>query len=138
MWLFYVGGLRMYKDLSSGVKISITRSISTSFESYLASIEWDEKRFSMEDFMASWQSYFKESAAWIEKVPAEVLLSPEFHEEIANKMNEVTAKILNEKPTKAQIESIEKLQKELGTDFSYDCKAEATYVENRLKQMKGN
>jgi len=126
----------MYKELSSGVKISITRSISTSFESYLASIEWDENRFSMEEFIARWQKYFVENAAWIEKVPQEVLLSAEFHEEIANKINEVTAKILNEKPTKAQIESIEKLQKELGTSYTYECKAEATYVEQLLKQMK--
>lgn len=43
----------MYKELSSGIKISITRSISTSFETYLASIGWDEERFSMEDFIAS-------------------------------------------------------------------------------------
>ena len=57
----------MYKQLSSGVKISITRSISTSFESYLASISWEEDKFSMEDFMASWQKYFTESAAWFEK-----------------------------------------------------------------------
>lgn len=126
----------MYKELSSGVKISITRSISTSFESYLASIKWDESRFSMEEFIARWQKYFVENAAWIEKVPQEVLLSAEFHEEIANKINEVTAKILNEKPTKAQIESIEKLQKELGTSYNYECKAEATYVEQLLKQMK--
>lgn len=54
----------MYKGLSSGVKISITRSISTSFESYLASIGWDEDKFSMEDFVASWQKYFTENAAW--------------------------------------------------------------------------
>ena len=41
----------MYKQLSSGVKISITRSITTAFENYLASIEWNEERFSMEEFM---------------------------------------------------------------------------------------
>lgn len=75
----------MYKELSSGVKISITRSISTSFESYLASIGWEEERFSMEDFIASWQSYFQENAAWIEKIPADVLMSTEFHEEMAQK-----------------------------------------------------
>ena len=124
----------MYKGLSSGVKISITRSISTSFESYLASIGWDEEKFSMEDFVASWQKYFTENAAWFDKVPHEVLMSTEFHEELAKKIDEVIAKILNEKPTKKQIESIEKMQKQLGTTYTSDCKAEASYVEQLLKQ----
>lgn len=124
----------MYKQLSSGVKISITRSISTSFELYLASIGWDEGKFSMEGFMASWRTYFTENAAWFEKVPQEVLVSEEFHAEIAKKMDEVIAKVLGEEPTKKQIDTIEKLQKQAGTDYTYGCKAEATYVENLLKQ----
>lgn len=124
----------MYKGLSSGVKISITRSISTSFESYLASIGWDEEKFSMEDFVANWQKYFTENAAWFDKVPQEVLMSSEFHEEIAKKIDEVIAKILSEKPTKKQIESIEKMQRQLGTSYTFDCKAEASYVEQLLKQ----
>ena len=123
----------MYKQLSSGVKISITRSISTSFEAYLASIGWDEEKFSMEDYMASWQKYFKESAAWIDKIPAEILLSTEFHEEIAKKMDEVIAKILNEEPTEKQKKDIAQLQKKLGTNFKFGCKAEAAYVEQLLK-----
>lgn len=123
----------MYKQLSSGVKISITRSISTSFEAYLASIGWDEEKFSMEDYMISWQAYFKENAAWIDKVPADVLLSEEFHAEIAKKMDEVIAKILNEPPTEKQKQEIAKLQKQLGTNYSFDCKAEAAYVEQLLK-----
>lgn len=128
----------MYKQLSSGVKISITRSITTSFESYLASIGWDDQKFSMEDFMQCWQKYFIENAAWFEKIPQEVLLSPEFHEELAKKIDEVIAKILNEKPTKKQIDSIEKLQKQLDTDFTYECKAEAAYVEQLLKEQLNN
>lgn len=123
----------MYKQLSSGVKISITRSISTSFEAYLASIGWDEEKFSMEDFMVSWQTYFKDNAAWIDKIPADVLLSSEFHAEIAQKMDEVIAKILNEAPTDKQIAAIAKLQEQLGTDYTFDCKAEAAYVEQLLK-----
>ncbi len=123
----------MYKQLSSGVKISITRSISTSFESYLASIAWEEDKFSMEDFMISWQSYFKDNAAWIDKVPQEVLLSTEFHEEIAKKIDEVMTKILNEAPTAKQKTEIAKLQKTLGTNYTFDCKAEATYIEQLLK-----
>jgi len=126
----------MYKELSSGVKISITRSISTSFESYLASIGWEEDRFSMEDFIASWQSYFQENAAWIEKIPADVLMSTEFHEEMAQKIDEVIAKILNEEPTAKQIETIDALQKELGTNYTYNCKAEAAYIEQLLKEKQ--
>lgn len=125
----------MYKDLSSGVKISITRSISTSFEAYLARIGWDEDKFSMEDFVQEWQTYFKENAAWFDKVPQEVLLSEEFHAEMAKKIDEVIAKILNEQPTAAQEKSIAALQKQLGTSYSYDCKAEAAYVEQLLKQQ---
>ncbi|WP_374963875.1 hypothetical protein [Lysinibacillus sp. RS5] len=126
----------MYKELSSGVKISITRSISTSFESYLTSIDWKEERFSMEDFITSWQTYFQENAAWIEKIPADVLMSTEFHEEMAKKIDEVIAKILNEEPTAKQIETIEALQKELGTNYSYNCKAEAAYIEQLLKEKQ--
>ena len=124
----------MYKQLSSGVKISITRSISTSFEAYLASIGWDEDKFSMEDFMASWQKYFKENAAWIERIPQEVLLSNEFHEEIAKKIDEVIDKILTEPPTEKQIETIDALQAQLNTNYSYSCKAEAAYVEQLLQE----
>ena len=124
----------MYKQLSSGIKISITRSISTSFESYLASIGWEEDKFSMEDFAANWQAYFKDNSAWVEKIPAEILMSTEFHEEIAKKMDEVIAKVLSEEPTEKQIEEIEKLQKQLGTSYTYGCKAEAAYVEQQLKQ----
>lgn len=126
----------MYKQLSSGVKISITRSISTSFESYLASIGWEEDQFSMEDFMTNWRKYFLESAAWFEKVEPEVLNSPEFHEELAKKIDEVIAKTLSDEPTAKQIQAIEKLQQELGTSYSYGCKAEAAYIEQLLKNQK--
>ncbi len=125
----------MYKELSSGVKISITRSISIAFESYLASIAWDENQFSMEDFMKSWQKYVQENAAWYDKIPQEVRESTEFHEELAAKINEIVEKILSEEPTKKQIDSIEKLQKKLGTNYTYDCKAEAAYVEQLLKKQ---
>lgn len=126
----------MYKQLSSGVKISISRSISTSFEAYLASIGWDEEQFSMEDFMTSWQKHFTENAAWFDKVPQEILNNSEFHAELATKIDEVIAKILSDEPTEKQIASIEPLQKELGTSYSYGCKAEAAYVEQLLKNQK--
>ena len=41
--------------------------------------------------------------------------------------------ILNEEPTEKQKKDIAKLQKQLGTDYEFDCKAEAAYVEQLLK-----
>ena len=109
----------MYKQLSSGVKISITRSITTAFENYLASIEWNEERFSMEEFMQKWQHYFKNNAAWIDKIPQEVLLNPVFHQEIAEKIDEVIDKVLTEPATEAQVNSIAELQKKAKTNLCY-------------------
>mgnify|MGYP003413971867 FL=1 len=88
----------------------------------------------MEDFMVNWQKYFTENAAWFDKVPQDVLVSKEFHTEIAKKMDDVIAKMLGEEPTAKQVEAIDKLQKQLGTSYSYDCKAEAAYVEHLLKE----
>ena len=33
-----------------------------------------------------------------------------------------------------QVAAITKLQKQLGTNYTFDCKAEATYVEQLLKE----
>lgn len=131
-----VGGIKyMYKELSSGIKSSITRSINTSIELYFASIEWKEERFSMEDLVAYWQSYFQEHAAWYDKVSEDVRTSEEFHTVLANKINESLAKMLNEAPTAEQVEAIDALQKQHGTNFTFDCKAEAAFVEQTLKNM---
>ncbi|MBS7345011.1 MAG: hypothetical protein KIG60_05075 [Caryophanon sp.] len=126
----------MYKELSSGIKSSITRSINTSVELYFAEIEWDEERFSMEDLVAFWQSYFQQNAAWYDKVSEDVRASQEFHEVLAEKINESLAKMLEEQPTAEQVATIDALQKERGTNFTYGCKAEATFVEQQLKNMQ--
>ncbi|WP_075618352.1 hypothetical protein [Paenisporosarcina indica] len=123
----------MYKQLPSGVKSSITRSISIVFEKYMASIEWAEDRFSMEDFSQEWGKYIK-SASWKDKVSQESMLHPDFHEEIAKKINQVIDKILNEPPSEDQIAKIEIMQEQLNTHYDYACKAEASYVESILKQ----
>ena len=47
------------------------------------------------------------------KSQQDILLSSEFHAEIAKKMDEVIAKILNEEPTEKQVAEIAKLQKEV-------------------------
>lgn len=123
----------MYKQLPTGVKSSITRSISIVFEKYMASIEWAEDRFSMEDFSLAWGEYIK-SASWTDKVSQEYMLHPDFHEEIAKKMNQVIDKILNEPPSEDQIARIEIMQEQFDTHYDYACKAEASYVESILKQ----
>ena len=131
-----VGGFtHMYKDLSSGIKSSITRSINTSVELYFIAIEWDEERFSMEDLVAFWQSYFQENAAWYDKVSEDVRTSKEFHEVLAEKINDSVAKMLEEPPTAEQAAAIDALQQQHGTSFTYGCKAEAAFVEQQLKNM---
>lgn len=125
----------MYKQLSSGIKISITRSISFAFETYMNKIEWREDKYDLTDFVAHWQQYVLTSAAWYDKVPQEALSSIEFQEELANKINEVIAKVLQQAPTDEQIANITKLEQATGQSFDYGCKAEATFVENKLKEL---
>ena len=124
----------MYKELPSGVKSSITRSITNVFENYMASIEWSEERFSMEGFIQAWRTYINESASWTDKVSQEIKQHPDFHEEVAKKMNQVIEKILNEPPSEDQIAKIEIMQEQLDTHYDYACKAEAAYVESILKE----
>jgi predicted house-cleaning noncanonical NTP pyrophosphatase (MazG superfamily) len=126
----------MYKDLSSGIKISISRSISTVFELYMTKIGWEEDLFKMEDFMEYWKNYIEQSASWFDKVPMDVKESYEFHEEIAKKINATIEKMLTEPVSEELVVSIEILQEILNTHFQYGCKAEALYVESRLKEMK--
>lgn len=126
----------MYKELPTGVKSSITRSIKTVFESYMASISWDEERFHMEDFIRQWRTYINESATWTDKISDQVKESSVFHEEVAKKMNQVIDKILNEPPSEEQVARIEIMQEDLNTHFSYACKAEAVFVEKQLKQKQ--
>ena len=122
----------MYKTLPVGVKSSITRSMTKMFEKYMADIEWKEDLFQLEDFVKTWQDYINSNAQWNEKVPLEVKVSPLFHEEVANKMNQTINKVLTEVPSEEQIARIESMQQSLGTNFSYSCKAEAAFVEKKL------
>jgi len=126
----------MYKELPAGVKSSITRSMTSVFENYMASIEWDENRFQMEGFISQWRTYINESATWTDKVSDEVKQSPAFHEEVAKKMNQVIDKILSEPPSEQQIANIEMMQEEFNTHYDYACKAEAAYIESLLKQKQ--
>jgi hydroxymethylpyrimidine pyrophosphatase-like HAD family hydrolase len=125
----------MLQSLPHGVKISITRSITTAFEQYMAKIQWQDHRFSFEDFMQEWKEYIQSNSSWFHKVSPEIKSNPEFHEEVASKINEIIEKILTEKPTPEQIEKIEALQKQLGTDYDYSCKTEAKFYIDFLSQQ---
>lgn len=118
----------MLKDLAPGVKISISRSISKSFEQYMSRIGWDENKYSLEDFIKEWREYIINSSSWYSQLSEETKADPVFHEELAAKINETIEKIFNEEPTQEQIEEIEKLQQQQGKEFDYSCKMEAKYI----------
>ena len=123
----------MFKQLSPNIKGSITRSISQTFERYMKEIEWDEKRFDITHFVFMWESYIKEKTLWYKKLPEYVINSPQFHAEVANKINEVIERMLTEPATEEQIQRIEALQKGKKKKYTYSCKAEAQFVEDLLK-----
>lgn len=126
----------MYKDLSGNIKSSITRSITTTFEQYMANIQWDEDKFDLKDFIDSWKEYITTKASWYNSVPEDVKISPQFHEELAQKINQTIEKILSEPPSEQQIAEIEILQEKYDTHYEYACKAEASYVEQILKEKQ--
>jgi hypothetical protein len=122
-----------FKDLSQGIKISITRSITTSFESYMNGINWNEDKFNMQNFVAEWRKYIINHASWYSQISEATKADPIFHEELAVKINEVINKILSEKPSNAQIDEIVELQEQLEEDYDYSCKMEAKYVIEVMK-----
>lgn len=105
----------------------------------MATIDWNEKKFSMNDFMKHWGDYIHSSSSWFNKLDEDIKRNPEFHQELAEKINETIDKILSEEPTKEQMEEIEKLQETLGEEYDYSCKSEAKYLIEKLKeQIKKN
>jgi glycyl-tRNA synthetase beta subunit len=125
----------MLKDLTPGVKISISRSISTAFEQYMDKINWDENKADLHEFVAEWKEYIHNHASWYEKVDPELKADPSFHEELAAKINQIIEKILNEMPTPEQIEEIERLQKLTGgKEYTYSCRSEARYIIEKLNE----
>lgn len=121
----------MYRTLPTSVKSNITRSISKQFEQYMAGIEWKEERFDIESFLKVWRRYILESAKWYDELSDEVKASNEFHEDLAEKMNQTISKILMEPPSAEQVEKLEALQKEKNITEDYSCKAEAAYILNK-------
>ncbi|MGM9924979.1 MAG: hypothetical protein ACI35R_12110 [Bacillus sp. (in: firmicutes)] len=130
----------MLKNLSPGMKISISRSIYTAFENYMNSIQWNENEANIEQFVQEWREYIMHHASWYEKVDDEVKADPAFHSALAAKINQTIDKILNEVPTEEQMTEIEELQKQVETkEYFYSCRAEARYVIDQLqKEIKKN
>lgn len=122
----------MFKELSPNIKSSITRSISQSFEQYMSDIGWSEERYDIEQFYANWREYITTKALWYERIPDSIKADEQFHKELANRIEEVIVRILNEPPSEEQIANIEMLQDQLDTHYEYNCKAEAVYVETLL------
>jgi hypothetical protein len=127
----------MFKDLSPNLKSSITRSITQTFEQYMSNIEWSEEKFSIDDFIASWREYITTKALWYSKIPNEMKHDPLFHENLAQRINEVIARVLGEPPSEEQIVAIQLMQEQLNTHYEYNCKAEAVFVETLLKNHLG-
>lgn len=117
----------MFNQLPQGIKISISRSISTAFEQYMKNIEWDENKYNLEDFINQWRDYAEKSASWFDKIDQKIKENPKFHEELAKKINEIIEKILTEAPTQDQMDELD------SQNIDYSCKAEAKYHIERLK-----
>ena len=134
---FFAGGkirTRQQKDLSQGIKISITRSISTVFEQYMAKIDWDEDKYDLQDFIREWKEYINGNASWFERVSEETKAHPAFHDELAAKINETIHRILTENPTAEQSSQLEELQKIQGISPEYSCRLEAKYLIEKLSK----
>lgn len=123
----------MYNDLSPNIKSSITRSITQTFEQYMSDIQWEEDLYDIEDFIESWREYITTKALWYTKIPDDMKRASKFHEDLAQRINEVIQRVISEPPSEEQIANIEIMQDKLNTHFTYDCKAEAVYVETMLK-----
>ena len=125
----------MFNSLPHGIKVSITRSISNSFLKYMETIEWDEKKYNLEDFILYWRDYAQKNASWFAKIDDEIKASPNFHKELAEKINEVIEKILTEAPTEKEMKELAGLIEQLGIDdIDYTCRMEAKYHIERLKK----
>ena len=75
--------------------------------------------------IANWREYITVKALWYSKIPDEMKIDPEFHEDLAQRINEIIARILSEPPSEEQIVAIQSMQEELDTHYEYHCKAEA-------------
>lgn len=129
----------MLKNLPHGVKISISRSITTAFEKYMKEIKWNENKYNIEEFMKGWQVYAGKNSSWLEQIDDSVKNNPTFHQELADKINQSIKKVLTEDPKEDQIQELERLTKKLNMDeVEFSCRAEANYLIEVLKEKVKN
>lgn len=102
----------------------------------MKNISWNDEKFDLQDFVNGWQDYIKNHASWYGQLSDEMKADPEFHEQLAAKINETIEKILSEEPTEEQMEMIEKLQRELGEEYDYSCRTEAKQLIEKLQQLQ--
>ncbi|WP_163151348.1 hypothetical protein [Anoxybacillus sp. MB8] len=125
----------MLKQLSHRIKMNMTLSIKKVFEQYMASIGWDEKQYDVVKFMEQWRHYLYNEATWFAELDDQTKMNPQFHEQLAVRINEIIDQLVNEPPTDEQIAEINRLTERLGIDdFPYGCKLEAKYHIERLQQ----
>ncbi|KIQ93738.1 hypothetical protein LH47_02167 [Anoxybacillus thermarum] len=125
----------MLKQLSHRMKMNMTLSIKKVFERYMATIGWDETKYDAAELMEQWRHYLYNEATWFSELDDAVKSNPEFHEQLANRINEIIGQLVNEPPTDEQIAEINRLVERLGIeDFPYGCKLEAKYHIERLQQ----
>ena len=98
-------------------------------------IQWDEKKYDLQEFIGYWRDYAQKNASWFKKIDDEIKSNPDFHEELAAKINEVIEKVLTEPPTEQEMEELDNLIAQLGiADIDYTCRTEAKYHIERLKE----
>ncbi|MCG6172592.1 hypothetical protein JEG43_13180 [Anoxybacillus sp. LAT_35] len=125
----------MLKQLPHRMKMNITLSIKKVFERYMATIGWDETKYDAATFMEQWRHYLYNEATWFNELDDTMKANPHFHEQLAERINEIIDQLVNEPPTDDQIAEINRLVERLGIDdFPYGCRLEAKYHIERLQQ----
>lgn len=124
----------MFKNLPTGVKISITRSITITFDNYMKKIRWDENKYRLEDFVKQWRHYIMNNSSWYNELHDSTKANPVFHEQLASKINETIEKILSEQPTAEQIEQLKQIEQQQGKSLAPTCRSEAAFIINTYKK----
>ncbi|MGG3955405.1 hypothetical protein ABEV15_01640 [Bhargavaea massiliensis] len=125
----------MLKQLPHRMKMNMTLSIKKVFERYMASIGWDETKYNAATLMEQWRHYLYNEATWFAELDDTIKTNPQFHEQLAARINEIIEQLVNEPPTDEQIAEINRLVERLGIDdFPYSCRLEAKYHIERLQQ----
>ena len=115
--------------LTPGMKRSITLSIRNAFKSYMAGINWDEDRYSSDDFLTMWLKQARQSASWYKELDQSLDEDEDLQGILLDKVNQTIRTIFETPPTNEQMDQIEAIISANGLeDIPYSCKMEADYV----------